>query len=160
MLCITPQTVEAFNSRLIFEPRIITKISYNNATNLTDISPAVHYASLVGNGEVLPKYNDFFISNMQYKAISKSLCKPSKESLVFGSYLNRFFLDNGITIKSALPIPEGGIEFEFIHNSCFYNITLDNQNEASFYVERPNTKPEGWDFDFNELRNRIVKEFV
>lgn len=161
MFCQPPPPVDTFNSNLVYDKKSKRQISFTKLNDVTSTESSIQYIALAHDSEiVISKYEVPFSLDMRYNAYIKKMVIPSEIVLRYGDFLNSYFLKHNIMIKSILPIEEGGIEFEFNHNDSFYNITLENEGMGLFYVEQPNATPEGWDYDFKQLKDRIEKEFI
>jgi hypothetical protein len=104
--------------------------------------------------------NDAFVTNIQYKSTLSKYTAPTEEVLSVARSINGFLVSSSVKIKSVLPLPEGGVEFEFNHNSSYYNIKIDNDGDGLYYVERENDVPEGWDLTIDALKAKIKAEII
>jgi len=93
------------------------------------------------------------------KAVHKGFEPMNHDAKKFVLTLNEFFNSKNIVPSNTFPISEGGVCIEIIVADKYYNFEIANSGEASFYKEEGNKIPEGWDYSYAGLINRLKTEF-
>jgi len=58
------------------------------------------------------------------------------------------------------PLPIGGFGFEFNYKDSYYNIEIDNENDAVYYKEVSNQIPIANDLSFDQLLEQLKTELA
>jgi len=93
------------------------------------------------------------------KAREKGFENIEDNTKMFISSLNEFFVTRNIIPYKTFPIADGGVSIEIKRGESYYNFEIANDGDASFYKENGDNIPEGWDYSYAGLVNRLEEEF-
>jgi len=115
------------------------------------------YSSILSNAIVVNDAID--MKAIFSKAVQKGFEPMNQEAKNFVLTLNDFFNSKNIVPSSTFPISDGGVSIEINVADKYYNFEIANDGEASFYKEEGDKVPEGWDYSYAGLINRLKAEF-
>lgn len=81
------------------------------------------------------------------------------DAVRFSHTLAEYLDINQIVPSNVFPLADGGITLEIQKDDTYYNLEVANNGEASFYKEKPNETPEGWEYSYIDLISRLQREF-